>query len=172
MHSYHHKHYRQGTASVRRDAFRPRQGVFRVCAGIVAAVALVLLSGCMDMFDPAGGAYARNRYVDPDAFLWRESRGGVGEVTYVFAPARAAGKYKLRSVYLSSQHANGPHLKYDFDRTGRLTVTVKAADRAKWPGFTIFGDYGAPEVFLPDARSVNISQDVYFERLDRESGGK
>jgi hypothetical protein len=138
-----------------------------------AAYALLIaatfgLSGCMDMFDPSGGSYARNRFVDPDAFALSETRTTDDGMIYVFAARKPAGEIKMRSVYLftylAPERRNGPNLKFEMDSNSQLVVSIKKADIMKFSGLTIFGDYKDPAAAITGARSVNILQEVYFQK--------
>ena len=131
-------------------------------------LALILLAGCMDMFDPAGGKYARDRYTDPNAFALVRKESVDGTERSVFAAVKPSGKPRLRSVYLFNylppEKSNGPKLKYRYGFDGILTVAVTREQIARYSGFVIFGDYDEPTSAIPGAKSVNISQEVFFAK--------
>ncbi len=135
---------------------------------IAVISAVLLLAGCMDMFDPSGGRYARGRFVDPQAFTIQEDRATNGGRTFIFAARKPTAEIKLRSVYLFSylapERRNGPHLKFEWDGRKKITVFVSSEDLAKFSGISIFGDYRNPESAISGARSVNIAQEVYFTK--------
>lgn len=135
---------------------------------LVVGAVLVMGGSCLDMFDPAGGSYARGRFVDPEAFTLQETRTNRDDVTYTLKATKPEGRIKLRSVYLFSylapERRNGPSLKYEMTSDFQLSFTVKKDEIARFSGVAVFGDYQSPELAITGARSVNILQEIYFAK--------
>jgi hypothetical protein len=124
---------------------------------VLGAVTSLGLTGCItDMFDPAGGRYAENRYSDPYAFELQERRPGPEATIFVFQAKKPAARVWLRSVYLEGPNGKRPRVDYTLSPDGRVVVTVPQALLAEYDRIFFFGGYKSPELAIKGARSVEI----------------
>lgn len=129
-------------------------------------LALGLLAGCMDMFDPTGGAYARGRYTENDAFVVTATVAEGDRRVYRLQAAHPEGRPKLRRVWLiaitPAQEKVDRQIPYTLTPGGELEFAVTVAQQEAYGGVHLWGSYAQPELAMAGARSIEIVQTVRF----------
>ena len=127
------------------------------------ALALVLLPcGCADMFDPSGGAYARNRYTEPNAYSFTYTPTPTGVVLSA-TPISLKSALRLTSVYFYNRERvgaaakNGPTTKFTLDAASNYRIALSWAEVARYDEVRLMGVFLEPGKMIDGARSVEAN---------------